>query len=122
MTAHFILLALTLILLAFLFFVAGREAERNRLRKDFRSQKNGEAVELIEARKKLWDGGWAYILWTLLIIGMWFAFSYNDLRDGTIDRYRNGEIVENVTYKYQTVNGEKVLKDSTVTYSRPEKE
>lgn len=122
MTAHFILLALTLILLAFLFFVVGREAERNKLRKDFRSQKNGEAVELIETRKKLWDGGWAYILWTLLIIGMWFAFSYNDLRDRTIDRYRNGEIVENVTYKYQTVNGEKILKDSTVTYSRPEKE
>ena len=122
MTGHFILLALALILVALLFFVAGREAERNKLRKDFRLQRNDPAVDLIDIRKSLWDGVWAYILWILLLTAIWFAFSYDSLRDGIIDRYRNGEIVENVTYKYQTVNGEKILRDSTVTYSRPEKE
>ena len=122
MTGHFILLALALILVALLFFVAGREAERNKLRKDFRLQRNDPAVDLIDIRKSLWDGVWAYILWILLLTAIWFAFSYDSLRDGIIDRYRNGEIVENVTYKYQTVNGEKVLRDSTITYSRPEKE
>lgn len=122
MTGHFILLALALILVALLFFVAGREVERNKLRKDFRLQENDKAAGLIDIRKSLWDGVWAYILWILLLTAIWFAFSYDGLRDGIIDRYRNGEIVENVTYKYQTVNGEKVLRDSTITYSRPEKE
>lgn len=39
-----------------------------------------------------------------------------EARDDAINKYRKGDIIENVQYTYQTIEGKKVLKDSLVTY------
>lgn len=55
-------------------------------------------------------GGWIVVI---------LVFSCMEcVKDYVIDSYRNDEIVEQVKYRYQTINNEKVIIDSTFQYVR----
>lgn len=55
-------------------------------------------------------GGWISVI--LVFSGM------ESVKDYVIDSYRKDEIVEQVKYRYQTINNEKVIIDSTFQYVR----
>ena len=124
MTWHFIWLAATIICIALMFFSFGVGWERKGIKKDIRGITDDKTLNLIDLRGKasFWTGAWGACIYALFMFILWFGFSYVDLRQKWIDDFRNGDIVENVKYDYQTINGEKVLRDSTITYSRYKKE
>lgn len=58
----------------------------------------------------LFLGGWVVMM--LVFSGIEYT------KDYVIDSYRKDEIVEQVKYRYQTINNEKVIIDSTFQYVR----
>lgn len=96
---------------------AGKEIERNKIRKITREcADKGKIQERIDARKKENDGSFVFLILFVAVNLTLFAGSYFDLPNYYINKFKEGKIVENVNYNYQKINGEKVLKDSTVTY------
>ena len=118
MTGHFISIGALFVCIFLLAFFVGREVERNKLAKILKPLGFDKVNERIELRKKLADGTWLGIIYVLFFAIVWYIFSYQDIRQDYIERYKDGKIIEVVNYKYEKINGEKVLKDSTITYKK----
>lgn len=95
----------------------GKEIERNKIRDISRScADKGQIQERIDKRKKENDGSFMFFIMFVAISLMFFAGTYFEFPNFYINKFKEGKIVENVNYNYQKINGEKVLKDSTITY------
>ena len=117
MTIHIITFICFVIMFALMILSAGKEIERNKIRKITREcVDKGQIQERIDARKKENDGSFMFFIMFVTINLMLFVGTYFDLPNFYINKFKEGKIVENVNYNYQKINGEKVLKDSTVTY------
>lgn len=116
MTAHFIFLGLCVIFLFLGTFFLGKDIERNKIIKDTKDIDNRDVKKILSCRKTLYGGISFWFFFGFLYFCILFIFTHNDVKEYYINGYRNGEIVENITYKYDNINGEKVLKDSTITY------
>lgn len=116
MAAHFIFLGLGVIFLFIGTFFLGKDIERNKIIKDTADIDNHDVKQILSTRKLFYDGVCYWFLFGFLYFCLLFGFSYKDMKEYYINGYRNGKIVESITYKYDNVNGEKVLKDSTITY------
>ena len=116
MTAHFIFLGLCVIFLFITAFLLGKDIERKKIIKDTADIDNHDVKKILSWRKTAYDGIWSWFFFLFVYLCLMFGFSYNDVKEYYINGYRNGKIVENITYKYDNINGEKVLKDSTITY------
>ena len=117
MTIHIITFICFVIMFALMILSAGKEIERNKIRKITREcVDKGQIQERIDARKKEDDGSFMFFIMFVTINLMLFVGTYFDLPNFYINKFKEGKIVENVNYNYQKINGEKVLKDSTVTY------
>lgn len=117
MTIHIITFICFVIMFALMILSAGKEIERNKIRKITRECVDKEHIqERIDARKKENDGSFTFFIMFVAINLTLFVGTYFDLPNFYINKFKEGKIVENVNYNYQKINGEKVLKDSTVTY------
>lgn len=116
MTWHLILFFTLVITIAAIAYMVGGEAERKKLHKQFKGLDIDGVEHAIRRRRSLFDGTWIWFIGLAAVLSMWFAFSYADLRECFINGYRDGRIIESVTYRYENVGGEKVLTDSTRTY------
>lgn len=116
MAVHFIFLGVCVVLLFLTALFLGKDIERNIITKDTADIDNRDIKKILSTRKSLNDGIGYWLACFFLYICFIFAFTYNDLKEYYINGYRSGKIVESITYKYDKVNGEKVLKDSTITY------
>lgn len=117
MAIHIITFICFVIMLVLMVLSAGKEIERNKIRKIAREcVDKGQIQERIDARKKENDGAYLFIVWLVAINLTLFVGTYFDLPNFYINKFKEGKIVENVNYNYQKINGEKVLKDSTITY------
>lgn len=114
MILHFIVLAIILVCFFFIGFIAGRVKAAKKIQK----KKTIEEKDAIASIIALDRGLTMYIAWVLVMVGLLFAASYSDLRANYISKYRKNEIVEQVTYKYKKINGEKIVTDSTFCYVR----
>ena len=111
MTGHIIFLVLTIVAVALLFFTIGCAYKQEQMRKEFDLNKG----ELFFKVHKPGDGipGLIFVvIWTVFM----FVFCYNEIRDNYCEKFDNGKIVKEVNYKYWKVDGEQVLKDSTIHY------
>ena len=117
MAIHIITFVCFVIMLALMMLSIGKEIERNKIRDISRGcADKGQIQERIDARKKENDGSFMFIIFFVAINLTLFAGTYFDWPNFYINKFKEGKIVENVNYNYQKINGEKVLKDSTITY------
>ena len=68
--------------------------------------------------KYLIQGMWLAPFCMIVWFGILFGLSYTDVRKEFINKYKNNTIIEQVSYKYDIVNDQKVLVDSTFVYKR----
>lgn len=84
----------------------------------FKNAKDDEAKKVCNENQDRAFVRCAYLLLFLVCMVGATIGAYDSVKAEAINKYRNGKIVENVNYHYQTINGEKVLKDSTITYTK----
>ena len=124
MTLHIILLVIAVILLIVASYLFGMRRERMALKREANKIIDGDTKEhltsYLNLRDALFDpdGGATLCVWIGIMIAIWFIGSYSELREKWINQYRNGEIVENVKYHYQKIDGKNILKDSTFYYTK----
>lgn len=116
MAVHFIFLGLCVIALFLTAFFLGRDIERKQITEDTADIDNRDVNKILSTRKTFYGGVDSWLAFFFFYFCFLFALSYIDVKKYYINGYRSGKIVESITYKYDNVNGEKVLKDSTITY------
>jgi len=112
MLFHFIWLSLVIAGVFGLGIIIGMKIEINTFN-DFMGPNDYTKIE-----KNLIQDLWLAPFCTIVYFGLLFGVSYTDVRDSFIDKYKNNEIIEQVSYKYDIVNNQKVLTDSTFVYKR----
>lgn len=126
MVLHIIALVAAFIFISITFYLFGMKRERTVLKREANKMADDDAKERITSYLNLRnvifdpDNGTALCAWLATILAITFIGSYSEIREKWINQYRNGEIVENVKYHYQKIDGENVLKDSTFYYTKKE--
>lgn len=112
MTGFIVLIALFFIVTFFIGWGVGNSALKKRLRT---CVKEGNEIRLNSLIND--DFGW-WIMFVVLMVYLiiFFVPMLDGVRDYYIDKYRNDEIVEQISYKYRVVGGEKQISDSTFMY------
>ena len=117
-TLNIILIVLTAIALFIMSLLLGFDIERKRLTRELKHFKHEDVDRYMKGENSLHNGIWQLFLWVFIMSLCWAISTATDSRDKVIDRYKEGKIIERVTYRYEKVDGVKILKDSTVTYIR----
>ena len=117
MAGHLIALIISLIALFCGALLLGRQLERKRLARELKPIEPS-ANKYIEREERIHNGNWFLPMYIFVISIIFLCASYTSLRSDTIDGYKKGRIVDRITYKYEVINGVKVLKDSTISYPK----
>lgn len=115
MTGFIVFIALFFIVTFFMGWSAGKANLSSQLRTCVNENNETRLNYLINND----NFGWRLMLVMILLYLILLFFPVLDgVKDYYIDKYRNDEIVEQISYKYKVVGGEKQISDSTFIYVR----
>lgn len=113
MTGFIVFIALFFIVTFFLGWSAGNAILATKLRTCVNEKNETRLNRLINN-----EYGW-WVMFLLIVFYYLILMLFpmlGGVRDYYIDKYRNDEIVEQISYKYRVIGGEKQISDSTFMY------